>query len=82
MSWKWPWLVFLLMACGTGEDEHPPLLGDCMTCSQGPTGGGGSSGAPDGGFAIDSGNSNNGDAALFDRLDIVDVGAGFHDVLP
>ncbi len=82
MSWKWPWLVLLLMACGTGEDEHPPMLGDCMTCSQGPSGSGGSSGAPDGGFANDSGNSNAGDVGLFDQLTISDVGAGFNDVLP
>jgi len=84
MSGKWPCLmVVLAVACSTGNDEHPPMLGDCATCGQAPVnGGGGSSGVPEGGFIQDSGNSNAGDVGLPDGLDIVDVGAGFSDVLP
>ncbi len=71
MSWKWPWLALLLMACGNGSDEHPPMLGDCMTCDQANVSAGGSSGVPEGGLQ-DSAINNAGDVGLPDALAIVD----------
>jgi hypothetical protein len=82
--WKWPCFVIVLaVACSTGNDEHPPMLGDCANCGEAPVnGGGGSSGVPEGGGIPDRGNSNGGDVAVPDALDIVDVGVGFNDVFP
>jgi hypothetical protein len=69
---KWPYLLLLLGACSSG-DEHPPMLGDCMTCGQAPISAGGSSG---GGGQLDASidNFNNSpDVGNFDALSIVDV---------
>lgn len=79
---KWPYLMLLLGACSQG-DEHPPMLGDCMTCGQAPiSAGGGSGGENDATTGADAGTfdgsfdgGNNGDAANLDVLQ-VDVGVG------
>jgi hypothetical protein len=74
MSRRWPCLVVFLLACsGEGDELEAPMLGDCETCDQAPINGGGSSEVPDGGGTEDSGNTNGGDVALPDVLEIVDV---------
>lgn len=81
---KWPYLMLLLGACSQG-DEHPPMLGDCMTCGQAPISAGGGNGggendATTGGdaatFDASFDGGNNGDAG--NNVDVlqVDVGVG------
>ncbi len=80
---KWPYLLLLLGAC-SGGDDHPAMLGDCMTCGQAPISAGGSSGPSDAtlGNDADAGNANAGDVGLFDALSIVEVGVNLDAPIP
>ena len=81
---KWPCLLLLLGACSGEAEEHPPMIGDCMTCGQAPISAGGSSGGGGGGVndaSIDN-SGNDLEAGNPDGLAIVEVGVNLDAPIP
>lgn len=70
---KWPFLLLLLGACSGEAEEHPPMIGDCMSCGQAPISVGGSSGGGGVNDASIDDNANNPEVGNPDGLAIVDV---------